>query len=92
MVRSWPVIPLQYALQLLDHKYPDERVHEYAVKCLSAPDVQDETIEMYMLQLVQALKHQNYYDSALCRFLLRRALTNQRLGHKVREILQQQQE
>ena len=50
---------------------------------LSAPDVQDETIEMYMLQLVQALKHQNYYDSALCRFLLKRALNNQRLGHKV---------
>ena len=34
LLRSWPVIELQYALQLLDHKYPDERVHEYAVKCL----------------------------------------------------------
>ena len=34
-------------------------------------------------QLVQALKHQNFYDSSLCQFLLRRALKNQRLGHKV---------
>lgn len=82
LLRAWPIIELQYALQLLDHKYPDERVHEYAVKCLSAAQVQDETIEMFMFQLVQALKHQNYHDSALCRFLMKRALNNQRLGHK----------
>ena len=49
---------------------------------LSAAQVQDETIEMFMFQLVQALKHQNYHDSALCRFLMKRALNNQRLGHK----------
>ena len=40
LLRSWPVIELQYALQLLDHKYPDERVHEYAVKCLREDDIQ----------------------------------------------------
>ena len=44
-MRSWPVIPLQYALQLVDHKYPDERVHEYAVKCLREA-IKEEKCEM----------------------------------------------
>jgi hypothetical protein len=35
-----------------------------------------------MLQLCQQLKFENFVDSALARFLLRRALTNQKLiGH-----------
>ena len=81
LLRRWPLIPFKYALQLLDYAYPDERVHEFAVKCLNVEE--DETIEMFFCQLVQALKHQNYYNSALCSFLLERALKNQRLGHKV---------
>ena len=32
--------------------------------------------------LCQAIKHQNFYDSALSRFLLKRSLNNQRLGHR----------
>ena len=73
---------------------PDERVHEYAVRCLDKEG--DEKLELYMNQLVQvqkqfppanlpcvqAIKHQNFYDSALGRFLLKRALNNQRLGHR----------
>ena len=38
---------------------------------------------MYFFQLVQALKHQNYYSNPLCEFLLKRALNNRRLGQKV---------
>ncbi|KAL4144704.1 hypothetical protein PRNP1_013830 [Phytophthora ramorum] len=34
------------------------------------------TGELYLLQLVQALKNERYHDSALARFLLMRALTN----------------
>ena len=46
LLRSWPVIELQYALQLLDHKYPDERVHEYAVKCLREDDIQFDSMKL----------------------------------------------
>ena len=68
-------------------------MHEYAVRCLDKEG--DEKLELYMNQLVQvqknihkqtcpvqAIKHQNFYDSALGRFLLKRALNNQRLGHR----------
>ena len=65
----------------IGHAYPDERVHEYAIKCMKEDN--DETIEMILGQLVQALKHQNYFNSALCDFLLGRALRNQRFGQKV---------
>jgi len=79
LLASWPEIPLEKALHLLDYAYPDERVHEYAVRCLEKEG--DEKLELYMSQLVQAIKHQNFYDSALSRFLLKRSLNNQRLGH-----------
>ena len=81
LLTKWPIIPMENALQLLDYAYPDERVHEYVVKCLD--DETDEKLEMYLCQLVQALKHQNFYDSSLSRFLIKRALKNQRLGHKL---------
>ena len=38
---------------------------------------------MFFSQLVQALKHQNFFSSALFDFLLERAFNNQRLGHKL---------
>ena len=34
LVSRWPLIPVESAIQLLDYAYPDERVHEYAVRCL----------------------------------------------------------
>ena len=72
----------QNSIFLSGHAYPDERVHEFAIKCINEEN--DETIEMFLCQLVQALKHQNYFNSALCDFLLGRALRNQRFGQKVR--------
>ena len=57
------------------------RVSEFAIKCLEVES--DETIEMFFFQLVQALKHQNYYSNPLLKFLLKRALNNRRLGQKV---------
>ena len=56
------------------------QVRAYAAHCLE--DLNDEELGLYMLQLCQQLKFESYVDSALSRFLLRRALTNQRLiGH-----------
>lgn len=41
----------------------------------------DETLLLYLLQLVQAIKHELYLDCDLVKFLLQRALNNQKIGH-----------
>ncbi|GMH59411.1 hypothetical protein TL16_g02825 [Triparma laevis f. inornata] len=62
------------ALQLLDVRYASPKVREYAVRMLNI--MTDEELSEIMLQLVQVLKFEPHYDTALCRFLLRRALLN----------------
>jgi hypothetical protein len=62
------------ALQLLSPLYSDPKVRAYAVRCMHA--LPDHRLQLYLLQLVQALKNERYHDSALARFLLMRALTN----------------
>ena len=58
----------------------DPKVRAFAVHCLE--DLTDEELALYMLQLCQQLKFESHIDSALSRFLLRRALTNRRvIGH-----------
>jgi phosphatidylinositol-4,5-bisphosphate 3-kinase catalytic subunit alpha/beta/delta len=41
----------------------------------------DEELLSYLLQLLQAIKHESYVYSDLVIFLLERALKNQRIGH-----------
>ena len=74
-----PPMPSQ-AMQLLDRRFMDPKVRAFAVHCMEELD--DEELQLYMLQLCQQIKFENYADSALSRFLLRRALKNMRLiGH-----------
>ncbi|EGC32311.1 hypothetical protein DICPUDRAFT_38568, partial [Dictyostelium purpureum] len=74
-----PLSPLE-ALELLDVKFADELVREYAVKCIGA--LSDSDLALYLLQLVQSIKHEPYHDSALARFLIQRALNNRAIiGH-----------
>ena len=56
------------------------KVRAYAVHCLEKLD--DEELSQYLLQLCQVLKFEPFLDSALSRFLLRRALRNKtHVGH-----------
>ena len=74
-----PPLPTQ-AMQLLDRRFMDPKVRAFAVHCLE--ELADDELQLYMLQLCQQIKFENYADSALSRFLLRRALKNMRLiGH-----------
>lgn len=41
----------------------------------------DEDLSLFLLQLVQALKHESYLCCDLVEFLLTRALQNQKIGH-----------
>lgn len=69
-----------HALLLLDRRFMDPKVRAYAIHCLER--LTDDELSLYMLQLCQQLKFENYVDSALSRFLLRRALVSKNLiGH-----------
>uniref|UniRef100_A0A8C5BYM5 phosphatidylinositol-4,5-bisphosphate 3-kinase n=1 Tax=Gadus morhua TaxID=8049 RepID=A0A8C5BYM5_GADMO len=67
------------ALQMLDCNYSDAQVRSMAVRKLETLGGDD--VLRYLLQLVQAVKFEPYHDSALVRFLLKRALRSKRIGH-----------
>lgn len=73
MLRLWaPPYQISSALELLDAKYHDYSVRQYAVKTLMR--LKDDELSLYLLQLVQVLKFEPYHDSPLSRFLVNRAL------------------
>uniref|UniRef100_A0A6Q2XD37 Phosphatidylinositol 4,5-bisphosphate 3-kinase catalytic subunit gamma isoform n=1 Tax=Esox lucius TaxID=8010 RepID=A0A6Q2XD37_ESOLU len=77
----WDRSPLDVglAMQLLDCHYSDANVRSMAVRKLET--LGDDDVLRYLLQLVQAVKFEPYHDSALARFLLKRALRSKRIGH-----------
>ncbi|XP_064610271.1 phosphatidylinositol 4,5-bisphosphate 3-kinase catalytic subunit delta isoform-like [Liolophura sinensis] len=82
ILKQWPKLAPERALELLDFAYPDRNVREFAVSCLNQA-LSDEDLSQYMLQLVQALKYESYLSCPLVEFLLTRAINNQRIGHQL---------
>ena len=79
LLSNWEDLGPVKSLELLDARYADAKVREYAVRQLEKfTDVQ---LTDYLLQLTQVLKYEPYHDSALARFLLKRALGCKELGH-----------
>jgi len=82
LLTVWPPLSALEALQLLDAKFIDPAIREFAVGCISS--MSDNELEDYMLQLVQTLKHEPHHASSLCYFLFLRAVRNPRLiGHNL---------
>ena len=80
LLEGWPLIDPVRALELLDSKYPDARLREYAVRCIEQMGVDE--LDDYIMQLVQALKCETYHRSPLALFLLKAAINNRLpLGH-----------
>lgn len=81
ILKEWPKdkLSVERALELLDYAYADPFVRRFAVECLKT--IKDEDLQLYLLQLVQAIKHESYLYCDLLEFLLQRALNNQRIGH-----------
>lgn len=69
---GWERLQPRDALELLDARYADTKVREYAVSCLAT--MTDTELKGCVLQLVQVLKYEPYHYSALSRFLLHRSL------------------
>ncbi|RWS28858.1 Phosphatidylinositol-4:5-bisphosphate 3-kinase catalytic subunit alpha-like isoform [Leptotrombidium deliense] len=80
LLEKWPIVRPQIALELLDCKFADLRVRNFAVKCLDEK-LSDDLLSQYLLQLVQIVKYEPYLDNDLSHFLIRRALMNRRIGH-----------
>uniref|UniRef100_W5KR52 Phosphatidylinositol 4,5-bisphosphate 3-kinase catalytic subunit alpha isoform n=1 Tax=Astyanax mexicanus TaxID=7994 RepID=W5KR52_ASTMX len=80
LLKDWPAIKPEQAMELLDCNYPDPMIRDFAVRCLEKY-LTDDKLSQYLIQLVQVLKYEQYLDNPLVRFLLKRALTNQRIGH-----------
>ncbi|XP_075746816.1 phosphatidylinositol 4,5-bisphosphate 3-kinase catalytic subunit beta isoform-like [Rhipicephalus microplus] len=81
LLQIWKLLKPEQALELLDYSYPDNFVRSFAVRCLHQMD--DEELSLYLLQLVQALKHESYLECDLVKFLLERALKNRHIGHQM---------
>nr|XP_022907614.1 phosphatidylinositol 4,5-bisphosphate 3-kinase catalytic subunit delta isoform [Onthophagus taurus]XP_022907621.1 phosphatidylinositol 4,5-bisphosphate 3-kinase catalytic subunit delta isoform [Onthophagus taurus] len=79
ILKEWPKIPVEKSLELLDYAYANEEVRSFAVKCLN--DLSDDDILLYLLQLVQAIKHELFLDCDLVMFLLKRSFKNRKIGH-----------
>ncbi|KAH3760168.1 phosphatidylinositol-4,5-diphosphate 3-kinase [Pelomyxa schiedti] len=80
LLKAWPALPPTAALELLDAKFADEQVRQYAIRCLDV--MPDTEVSDFLLQLTQVLKYEPHHGSDLSRFLLTRALQNKnRVGH-----------
>lgn len=81
ILKKWPrnKMSMERTLELLDYAYADPSVRRFAVQGLDL--IKDEDLQLYLLQLVQAIKHESYLYCDLVEFLLKRALNNQRIGH-----------
>ena len=80
LLAAWDLVPPTVALELLDARFADMQVRDYAVRCLW--QMSDSETAEFLIQLIQVLRYEPYHNSPLARFLLFRALKNQpRLGH-----------
>lgn len=69
---TWVPVTPPDALGLLDIRYSDPVVREYAIRIIDT--LPDSQFQEFLLQLVQVLKYEAFHDSPLARMLLRRAL------------------
>ena len=76
ILQRWKMPGPMQAMELLDRRFGDYRLREYAVGCLEG--FSDDELAEFLLQLAQVLKYEPYHASALGNFLLRRGLQNPR--------------
>ncbi|KAF3329023.1 phosphatidylinositol 3-kinase, root isoform isoform X1 [Carex littledalei] len=74
LMGRWETIDVTDALELLSPLFESEEVRAYAVSVLERAD--DEELQCYLLQLVQALRFERSDKSHLALFLIQRSLSN----------------
>ena len=76
-LKKWTKIDGEDALSLLDARFPDTKVREYAINRLR--DFPDEMIDNLMLMLCQCLLYETFLINPLSDFLIERSLLNPKL-------------
>ncbi|GLU21630.1 hypothetical protein SLE2022_377590 [Rubroshorea leprosula] len=74
LMGKWEMIDVCDALELLSPLFESEEVRAYAVSVLERAD--DEELQCYLLQLVQALRFERSDKSRLSQFLVQRSFCN----------------
>ncbi|RWR84950.1 Phosphatidylinositol 3-/4-kinase [Cinnamomum micranthum f. kanehirae] len=82
LMGRWETIDVTDALELLSPVFESEEVRAYAVSVLERAD--DEELQCYLLQLVQALRFERSDKSRLSHFLVQRSLSNIELASFLR--------
>lgn len=82
LMGKWVPIDVCDALELLSPVFESEEVRAYAASVLERAD--DEELQCYLLQLVQALRFERSDKSRLCHFLVQRSLSNIELASFLR--------
>lgn len=77
----WKKLHPHNALKLLEGKFPDKIIREYAISCISC--VSDHELFDYLPGLVQALKYEAYHNSSLARFLIKQGLSSVRFCNRL---------
>lgn len=52
LLKDWPAIKPEQAMELLDCNFPDPMIRDFAVKCLEKY-LTDDRLSQYLIQLVQ---------------------------------------
>ena len=76
-LNKWTKIDGEDALSLLDARFPDTKVREYAINRLR--DFPDEMIDNLMLMLCQCLLYETFLINPLSDFLIERSILNPKL-------------
>ena len=76
-LKKWTKIDGEDALSLLDARFPDTQVREYAINILR--EFPDEMIDNLMLMLCQCLLYETFLINPLSDFLIERSLLNPKL-------------
>ncbi|XP_051152038.1 phosphatidylinositol 3-kinase, root isoform isoform X2 [Andrographis paniculata] len=82
LMGKWETIDVADALELLSPVFESEEVRAYAVSVLERAD--DDELQCYLLQLVQALRFERTDKSRLSHFLVQRSLCNIELASFLR--------
>ncbi|KAM9973899.1 hypothetical protein ACTFIW_007561 [Dictyostelium discoideum] len=79
-MNDWALLRPVQALEILDAKFADEHVRNFAIKIINS--FSDAEFSDFLLQLTQVLKYEPYHNSDLTHILIQRALSNRsRIGH-----------
>jgi hypothetical protein len=79
LLGEWRPLPPVYAMELLDGRFSDRKVREFAVEGLRG--LKDNELVPWLAQLVQVLKYEPYHCCALSEFLIFRAVRSFLIGH-----------